>query len=403
MRIDWRLKTLQVLTIASIVSACGRNQKDSDDEAIVLAEVKDKSSERFNLARYVRENPKITSLKSAVGSSDAYLFFGEKGKFRAETNLLVEGKGEEGFFGSQRAVTAAYWLDGYVFSRRVGIDGRGSILDLGAVADLATTSLEAHVRFLGQDKYSGKVGKNLDQSFTRDLNLETVYYPVPFLGVKVGGNIGGEVGLKAEIGVRNDQMMTVLFKPKTSISAGLAGGIQALKFASAEIGGLVKMLDLSIAATANLGYIPANQFAYGHIGVDGGEISGIDGEVFILAKAGVAGLLPADIDQALWKRVLKRIGIEKTSWEWQHTVWDPKPLLERDVPSFGTSFSRMGKEPYSLGDCKFVTEEIDKVLGEHVDLLTAYSQDLKDIEAQMATASLGYLADIRDKNLKLCK
>lgn len=384
----------------SLLAACGKAEKDSQSE---VQEVEEKASTKFNFARYVRENPKMENLKRLVGPSDAYLSFGERSKFSAETNFIVESTSDKGFFGGQRSILATYWIDSFVFGRRIGGKDRGSILDLGAVADLASTTIEAHVRFMGQDKYKGQLGKAFDESFTRDLNLETVYYPVPLLGLKVGGNVGGELGLKAELGFRKDNMMSLLFLPKTAITAGLGGGVTALAFATAKIEGLVRLLELKLAATANLGYMRDRGFSYGHIGIDGGELNAIDGAVKILARASMDGILPGGIDKALWKFILKTAGIEKSEWEWEHTVWDPAPVFETDVPAYTSSFAKMGKEPRDLFDCKAAIAEVDAKLGVHMSQLEAYSTELKDIEADMAKSSLQNLGEIRAKNQEYCK
>lgn len=381
-----------------LLSACGSDKKDGSE----LNEVAEKSSTKFNLASYVKENPKMENLKRAVAPDESYLFFGERNKFRAETNFIIESRSDKSFFDGDRAISASYFIDSYVFDKRIGGNGRGSILDLGAVADMASSTIEAHVRFMGQDKYKGELGKSLDQTFTRDLNLETVYYPVPMLGLKVGGNVGGELGLKAELGFRNDRMMSLLFQPKTSISAGLGGGVTALAFATAKIEGLVRLLELKLAASANLGYMAERGFSYGHIGVDGGELTAIDGAIKILARAGLDGILPAGIDKALWKFVMKTIGIEKSEWEWEHTVWDPAPISENDVPAYTSSFAKMGKEPKDLSDCRLAVAEVDATLEQHISQLQAYSGDLEDFEVDMIQSSLKNLGEIRTKNQGYC-
>lgn len=395
------------LSALTALLACGGSPKDgggggTDSD---LESVESKGSEKFNLARFLRENPRTTMLKDSIGQGDAYIFFGDKNKFRLETNMSLDTQGEKGFFmGGPRGIAAAYWLDGYVFGKRIGDSSdRGYLVDLGATGELEVVTMEAHIRFLGQDKYKGDLEGVLDQSFMRDLNIEPVYYPIPLLGLKAGGNIGGELGLRAELGIKTPESMSMIFRPKTSLNAGLSGGIELLKFASAKIQGVISILSIDVASTANLGFMKDTGYSYGHTGVDGSELKALDGKVEILAKAGVQGVLPGGIDAKLWEKVLGAIGIEDTSWEWRHTVWNPTPVFERDLPAYGNSFMKFAQVFDDLADCQEKIGLINARLDQHSALVSKHAEELKGMDAVMAKQSVEYLKEIKGEASIACK
>ena len=395
--------SLLTLALASVLAACGKANKNKPGSSDLEA-VEDKGSEKFNLAKFLRENPKSAAIKPQIAPADAYIFFGSKEKFRVETNLSLNTQGDQSYmFGAPRAVSANYWLEGYVFSKRIGSGDRGFIIDVGATGDLGAPAMEAYVRFLGADKFRGKVETTVEKTFVRDLNLDTVYYPIPLLGVKVGGNIGGELGLKAIPSVKGPSAMSVTFVPKASVNAGLSGGVEVLKFAEAKVKGSVTLMMLEIAGIADLGVVKEANYAYGHTGVDGGLLESLEGKVEILANATVKGVLPGGIDGKLWEALLGAVGVENTGWEWKHTVWNPKPLIEKDLPSYGNSFMKFSKIPESLADCKSEVALIGTSLDKHMANIKEQNAEAKGIELALVTQSQTYLTEVKTKANEYCK
>ena len=387
------------------LSACKGDKSHKTNPDSQLEAVETATTEKFNLAKFIHENPKTARLSASVGPSDAYLFFGEKNRFRIETNLNVDTQGEKGYiFGGPRAISAAYWLDGYVFGRRIGKNAdRGFLVDLGATGDLETSILEAHIRFLGEDKYVGKVEGLLDKSFVRDLNFDQTIYPVPLLGLTAEGNIAGELGLVAQMGVKAPNAMSLEFRPKIDVNAGLSASVKLLKFASAEVKGSAEVLNLEIASAANMGFLKEANYSYGNTGVDGGQLKALDGKIEIFANAEVKGVLPGGIDKKLWVAALKTVGIEDTKWDWQHTVWNPDPIIEKDIPQYGNSFMKFVKMPDSLADCKTKVALVSQALDNHAAKLTANSASLSGMDAIMSKNSLAALDEIKAKVALYCK
>lgn len=399
-----KLDLVQVALISTLLTslaACGGHKKDSGSPNSDLESVDTKGSEKFNMATFIRENPRTQILKNYVSPGDSSLFFGQKDKFYIESNMTLDSQGEKGFiFGGPRAVTAAYWLDGFVFGKKMGGNApRGFLIDVGATADLATTTLEAHFRFLGQDKFSGQVDGIYENTFVRDLSIEPIFYPVPLLGIRVAGNIGGELGLRTELGVKTPDSINLNFKPKSQINAGLSSSIELIHFLSAKVEGIVNLMSFDLASAADLGYIKAANYLYGHNGVDGGQLQALDGKIEISAKAGVTGILPAGVDARLWNL----LGVDPSQTSWSHTIWDPKPVLTDDLPAYGNSFMKFSSKPKNLSDCEQSVALVTQKLDEHAAMLGEHSKSLEGMDAVLAQQSIKYLAEINDSTQKYCQ
>jgi hypothetical protein len=222
------------------------------------------------------------------------------------------------------------------------------------------------------------------------------------LGVRVGGNIGGELGLRTELGVKTDNSIRLLFKPKAKVNAGLSSSIQVLNFASAKVEGIVSIMAFNIAASADLGYIKAADYSYAHSGIDGAELVALDGKVDISAKAEVAGILPAGIDPSLWTLILNSTGINQSKLEWKHTIWDPKPIKISDMPAYGSSFMKFFKKPRGLSDCQASVALVGKTLDEHIALVRENAKILEGVEALLSAQSILNLTEIKDETNKYC-
>jgi hypothetical protein len=196
--------------------------------------------------------------------------------------------------------------------------------------------------------------------------------------------------------VNNAEMVTLGIRPRASLHAGVAAGIEVLKFAEAKVQGLVKIIDMQIATSASIGYIPNSRFTYGNIGVDAGAITAADGKVELIAKAGIPGFLPGGVDKKLWGKLLGAIGI-KTEWEWKHTIWDPKPGFVKDIPGFGTSFYKFMDK-----DCKAKAGPVRDALNRHRDALNKHKGTVSGLDARVDQTSMDHLNGIADKVAKSC-
>lgn len=404
------------LTLLSLVLvSCGTEQssvketsslKGVDDKGgWVLNEGDEAGNQTFNLAKFATLNEHLkTSLGKHSEAGHSYLAFGQTNLFRAEMNLTVQTFGDKSDAASERKIAAGYWLDGYAFGKKMGDkSGRGYILDVGALAHMDTLKGEAVVRFGGKELYRAETREASDEkTFTRDFNYGTTYYPVPMLGVKVSGTIGGEIGYSAHLGVRRDNALGLNFAPRGIVNAGLTGGVQALQFASAEAIGSTMVADLKIGSSANLGLIPSSHLAYGNIGIEGGEFKALDGKVEILAKAGLGNIIPEGVGRDLWTKILDTVGLAK-NYQWRHTVWDPELVLVKKIPRMGTQFAAFYIKPQTSADCKTAQTKAHQKVDEHVDTLAKF-RDSSDGMLRLSTeAALSSFISIKGRIAFMCK
>jgi hypothetical protein len=330
--------------------SCGKAQTQSPSEVASQSSVKDvqattlrsfrKASQLFNFAHLVTLEPALAKLLPFVGPGEAYLYFGEKDKFRVETNLTVDANGGITDTGS-RYISSDYYLDGYIFGRQLT---DGALIDMQARANFNTMKLTGYVRFLGDDKYNGEIKVGIDKTFIRDLEYDKTIYGVPMLGVNVNATLGGELGMRAAPGLRADQAISASFEPSIKLQGAATISLKALKFLSASAEGTVEILDLKLSSGAALGLIPSSNFVYANMGIDGATISALDGKIDLYASAadiGGALSLPSGVNSLLWSLV----GIKPSSLTWKHTLWDPEAAYVTTLKRYGNSFVSFYKEP----------------------------------------------------------
>ncbi len=407
-----QLCSVSLLTF--VLTACGASdgvREDSETAGVdnkggwVMNNGDAAGSQGFNFAKFSKENK---SLKGSLGkyseSGNTYLGFGDKKKFRAEMNMTVQTFGEKSDSAAERQIAAGYWLDTFVFDQKIGgTNNRGMTLDLGAVAHMDTLKADVVVRFVGQDLYKGETKEAAyENSFMRDFNYEAVVYPVPMIGLKIGGTVGGELGMRVAAGVRRDNAIGLNFVPRTAISGGITGGVVLLSFASAEAQGTAQLADLKVGSSANLGMIPSGHLAYGNIGIDGGDFKALDGKVDLLAKAGLGNVLPAGVAKNAWKWISDKIGV-KTDYEWRHTIWDPKPLYVAKIPRLGSQFASFYAKPKNNDECRQAQASGKSKVNEHVDTLSKYRDSSEGMTRISAEAALESFNGISATIGKLCK
>lgn len=402
-----------VSLLTFVLAACGAG--DATRENSELAGVDQKGgwvmntgdsagSQNFNLAKFAKES---NSLKKNLGryseSGNTYLGLGDKNKFRAEMNMTVQNMGQASNAADKRKIAAGYWLDTYVFSQKIGgTNNRGLTLDLGAIGHMDTLKADVVVRFVGQDLYKGETREAAyENSFMRDFNYEAVVYPMPMIGLKVGGSVGGELGMRVSAGVRRDNAIGLNFVPRTSISGGITGGIVLLSFASAEAKGTAQLADLKIGSSANLGMIPTGYLSYGNVGIDGGDFKALDGKIDILAKAGLGNVLPAGVGKNVWKWIADKVGV-KMDYEWSHTLWDPKSLYIAKIPRLGNQFISFSSKPRSKEECITARESAKHKVNEHVETLSKFRDSSEGMTRVSAEAALESFNGIRTSLAKLC-
>lgn len=355
----------------------------------------DASPSLFNLARYVRENPKAADLQQYVGPGDAYLFFGDKSKFRLETNLTIDAQGGGILESAGSYARGNYFLDGYVFNKQIA---DGHILDLGAEANFGSSQMTAYVRVLGEEKYHGSIKTVYDQTFVRDIPFEHTVYGVPMLGVKVTGNVGGELGLHAAPHLRIDKALGVNFTPRLALHGEAAVTAEALMFLTAEARGTVKILQAEFVSSANLGLIPAEKFIYGNVGIDATNISALDGKIELYARTGAGSQVPEGVNGSLWQIVGSLIG----NREWRHTLWDPEALFTKTFGYYGRSFATFVSPPASEEACLASQKNLLATLSSRLFQLSMKRETSSGLEAQALAAAEISMGDVRAKTQAIC-
>lgn len=401
--------------LAFALTACGNGdqvRENSETQGVdkkggwVLNQGDGAGNQAFNFAKFAKENG---SLKGNLGkyseSGNTYLGFGEKKKFRAEMNMTVQTFGDKSDATKERRIAAGYWLDTFVFDKKIGgTNNRGMTLDLGALAHMDTLKADVVVRFVGKDLYKGETKEAAyENNFVRDFNYETVIYPVPMIGIRVGGKVGGELGMRVQAGVRRDNAIGLSFVPRAGVNGGISGGVVLLSFASAEAIGTAKLASVRVGSSANLGLIPSGHLAYGNIGIDGGEFKALEGKVELLAKAGLGNVLPSGVGKKIWNWVLGAVGIPK-DYEWRHTIYESKnPLFVKKIPRLGTQFAAFYSKPKNNDECKKAQTNANNKVKEHIDTLTKFRDGSKDMVRLSTEAALASFGPIKDQISKLCK
>ena len=400
---------LLLIGTSAALGACGA-APDSSLNAVdkkggwILDKGDESGNQAFNLAKFAKEN---NAVKKTLGkysqSGNTYLAFGKKSTFRAEMNMTVQTIGDKSDSASKRQVAAGYWLDSFVFNKKIGDKSdRGLTLDLGAVGYLDVLKLEAAVRFLGQDLYRGETKEAAyENSFTRDFSISATYYPVPLLGLKASGNVGGELGMRIAAGIRRDNALGLTFTPRTTVNGGITGGVTILEFASAEAQGTAMLADLKVGSSANIGMIPSANLAYGSVGIDGGEFKALDGKVDLVAKAGLGKNLPSGVSGKLWSWVLGAIGVT-SGWEWRHTIWDPEVLYVAEVPRFGGDFAAFYKKPKNKNECNEKKSSALSKVDENIKVLNDFKNTVSGMEKKGVEAALFYFDSTKERVNKIC-
>jgi hypothetical protein len=257
--------------------------------------------------------------------------------------------------------------------------------------------MQVSFRFLGKDIYAGKKESRFEQTIVRDLAQDVVIYPLPLLGLKVGGKLGGELGLTSEFGLPHAQSVGLQFLPRSSLHASLGAGLQVLAFSSAEVRGQVKMLDLNAIQSASLSAMPAQNLVYGTQVWKADQLKALDGKIEIVAKAGLSAL-PASVDGSLWQAIKDRLG-----FEWSHAVWDPEPVFVRDFPAAANKLLRIFKKPGEERICEDHRKALQETLSAHQKSLEKQVDQSTGFQQAALALDLGEVRRLQVDAQNFCK
>ncbi len=347
------VQAIMLLATATLVTGCKSltsNVASSSSPGTDLSE----AGLHFNLTSYARANPSLAALASMAVPGDAYLAIGSKDRFEVDTNLTADTVLQEH---AAPSFKADFWIDAYVFGKQIGgagSGGHGQAIEILVQASPDPAGVQAIIRYLGQEKYHGDIKGKWNQSFTRTLGDDATFYPVPFLGVTVTGNIGGEFGGRSQVVYQEAQAVAVSFIPGISFHAAIGGGVKALNFTAAIAEGQVTIIDTNITTVASLGYHPKLGIVVGDLGVEDGQFRTIDGKIVVKANADLrlGNKLPGGVSQELWHSVTTKVtGSDKQQYAWEHTVWQPTKVPPHKLPPYAKYIHRFIQPPASFSEC----------------------------------------------------
>ena len=315
----------------------------------------------FSLARFSKENKTLNSTLGKLSAANSeYLEIGSKDRFAVQTNLSLSTIANKGFLTKKSAINGGYWADAFVFGKQLGGSGKGALVDIGLDAAEDSMSLSGHIRYLGKEMLAGKLASKVERLLTRGLTDETLLYGSPLLGLKAGGNVGGEIGVKGDLDRSLDESMILGFTPRVGLNAGLTGKLEVLKFARAEVGGMVELVSSDITTQGSVSALRRLGLIMGDLGVDGGSFNALDGKVVIGASTGLEETdLPLGVDASLWRTVdfalqsaFAALLPHDADWKWVHVVWDPKPIAINKLPLFTAPFLSILDKKISADECE---------------------------------------------------
>lgn len=343
-----------------------------------------KAEESFSLVTFLksRTEPELEEIKKKINPEVTKLVVGEQEKFSLETNMTMRvAPATDETAPDERKIEAKFWVDAYMFKKKIkniGVDAQGdNFMDASGTAVLDKLNIDAYYRYLGVDVATKTITAGWEPRYTRD-NEVKFGANIVIVGAEVSLRIGGEVAVKFEFGVRRDNVLNIIFTPQAHITAGVSGQVKILGgLGSAGPVGVTKMMDYTGRGNANLGIINSSKLLYADIGVDPGAMTFTDGKVDIVASS---------LGRTLWTK----------------NVFDPKPLLVKKIPQYGTTVVKFIKMPATAELCAQATAEAEKILTANQEKLTKYREAVAEEDKPVITSSLSRMDELKAKAGKAC-
>jgi hypothetical protein len=341
-----------------------------------------KAEETFSLVAFIksRPEPELDEIKKKINPEVTKIVVGDQDKFSLESNMSMQvSPSTDETAPGERKIVGKFWVDAYMFNKKVKNIGEGAqgdqFMEAAGTAVLDKLNMEAYYRYLGVDVSTKTVTAGWEPRYTRDNEVKFGANAV-IVGAEVSLRMGGEVAIKFEFGVRRDDVLNLVFTPQAHITAGIGGAIKILGgVGSAGPRGVTKMMDYIGRGNANLGYIKSTKMIYADIGVDPGSITFTDGKVDLVASS---------LGRTLWTK----------------NVYDPKPLVVKKVPQYGTTVVKYTSAP---DDCAAATAEAEKVLNAGKVKLTAYMEAVDELDKPVILSSLNRMDELKTKAKVACK
>lgn len=362
------------------------NKSQTSDLAPSLEDIETEKDTIFSFAEFAAKSPQLKNSLGALTSKDkSYLEIGKQNRFAIQTNARVQNTLSKVIDDKRLNIQGSFWVDGFAFNNKIGGNGTGALTDMGIEANAQDLHLKGHLRFLGKDRLAGILKTAIDQVLTRELGGDALIFGSELLGLKVGGNIGGQIGLKADLDRNIDDAAVLAFTPKSGLNAGITTKVESLSFSRVEVAGLVNLIDSSIVNQGTFGALRKISLILGDIGMDSGEFKALDGKIVLGASVGAHGELPTNVDRNLWTimteksaEILKKWGVWLPSLKWQHHLWDPKPVYVKDLPEFMKPFISFFRKPMTSDQCMEKYEELSKFIRKTSENFDQISHQIND-------------------------
>lgn len=333
-------------------------------------------SERFNMVKWIKTRPKMEPFYKYIDQGNTMFWMGDQSKFRIETNgtLGVSPDFEKGT--EERKLGGKYWLKAYAFNQHLKPkdDELGLFVDIGVNATLDKLSMEMWFRITGQDIAARSILAGFDQTVMREKGVSVSAIP----GVSGDVAMGGEIGLRTEFGVRRDNVLNLIYRPKASIHAAASLDVGLKGIATTGIQGSLRVADILMKGSANLGYNEPSKLLYFDFGLDPGEFKLLEGRIFFVPVK-VFGIGLGDID-----------------------IWKPDPVGILKTPGYSTAFIKFLDEPKDSAACKSAVGSAGTMLAGSIKEIKAYITEAPEEDKAMMKNAMARSGMVYRKVQKFC-
>lgn len=333
------------------------------------------AEETFSLTKFLnsRKEPGLEGIKKKLDPELTKIVVGDPEKFSLETNTSVKIDPAEDSPEGERKLEARFWVDAYMFKKKIkniGTDSQSeNFMEAQGTATLDQLGMEAFYRYLGVDVATRTITAGWEPRYTRDNDIKFGANAV-VVGAEVNLRMGGEVAVKFEFGVRRDGVLNLIFTPQADITAGVSGEVKVLAgVGSAGPKGVTSMMKYIGRGNANIGFIKQTNMIYADIGMDPGSMTFTDGKVDIVASS---------LGRTLWTK----------------NVYDPQPLLVKKIPQYGSAFTKYVSAP---DDCAYAASEAERILNIGIVKMKAYREAVAEEDKAVITTGINRMNELKQK------
>lgn len=329
--------------------------------------------EKFVLTKWMKTRPKMQGLVKYIEEGGGFFFMGDKDKFRIETNGTFGVSPDFELGPEELRLFGNYWLKAYALGQHLKPedDDLGLFLDTGVDATLGDLSMDMWFRVVGEDIAARSIMAGFDQIITR----EKSFSPAAIPGVVGELALGGEMGFRAEFGVRRDNVLNLIYTPRANIAVKASAGVGAKDIATTGIKGTVRIADILLPSSANIGFHQATNLMYFDFGLDAGEIKLIDGNIYYV---------PAEV-------LGKELG--------KISIWNPEPVETMPTPSYTSALVKFLEPP---ANCQAAKDSAGNMLAGSIVKLKQYLEQAPQEDYNKTLSSIARAGLVFEKVKSAC-